>query len=72
MSSPTRYASHERDKFVQVVKRMHAEIAVALLTGLAEMLTDSEFSGAMDSVLSKSVSPAMLRDALEQVLPTAA
>jgi PAS domain S-box-containing protein len=57
------------DKFAQVVKRMHPGTPVVLLTGFAEMLTDSEFSSSVDIVLSKPVSPAKLREAFEQVLP---
>jgi PAS domain S-box-containing protein len=60
------------DKFAQVIKRMHPGTPVVLLTGFAEMLTDSEFSGAVDIVLSKPVSPAKLREAFEQVIPAAA
>ena len=60
------------DKFAQVIKRMHPGTPVILLTGFAEMLTDSEFSGAVDIVLSKPVSPGKLREAFEQVIPAAA
>jgi CheY-like chemotaxis protein len=42
-----------------------------MLTGFAEMLHDSEFSSSVDTVISKPVSPATLREAFEQVLPAA-
>ncbi|MDA1035524.1 MAG: ATP-binding protein, partial [Chloroflexi bacterium] len=60
------------DKFAQLVKRLHPGIPVVMLTGFAETLQQSEFASSVDTVLSKPVSPGVLREAIELVLPTAA
>lgn len=60
------------DKFAQLIKRLHPGVPVVMLTGFAETLQQSEFAASVDTVLSKPVSPGVLREALELVLPAAA
>ena len=56
------------DKLAQLVKRMRPGLPVIMLTGL---MNDSEAAASVDTVLSKPVSPAKLRDAFELVTQAA-
>jgi len=56
------------DKLAQIMKRMRPELPIIMLTGFAELMGDGEASVAVDTVISKPVSPAKLREAFDLVL----